>query len=78
MELNDTRLELLCNAWLLAPMGIGMVVTDDAFVDAHYLAEHGWLKRRVEADGQVSWWWSERADAAFDLTQLAAAHQNPN
>jgi hypothetical protein len=34
------------------------------------LAERGWLERRFEPDGEMSWWWTPQAEAALDLSKL--------
>lgn len=78
MDMTDTQLDLLSTAHLLAREGQGMVIKDTAYPDAHRLAEQGWLERRFEADGEMSWWWTPRAELTLDLTNLTAAHQNPN
>ena len=70
MELTETQFELLLNAYLLAREGKGQVIVDDAYPDAHELAEHGWLERRIEPDGELSWWWTPQAEVALDVAAL--------
>jgi hypothetical protein len=67
MDLTAEQLDLLFNAWALARENKGMVIADDAYPDAHKLAEAGWLARRFESDGEMSWWWSPQGDAALEL-----------
>lgn len=70
MQFNETQQELLVNAYLLAREGKGQVIADHAYPDAHELAEHGWLERRFEPDGEMSWWWTRTAEAALDTHAL--------
>jgi hypothetical protein len=70
MEFTETQQEILVNAWLLARDGKGQVITNDAYPDAHELAEAGWLERRFEPDGEMSWWWTPAAETALDMNQL--------
>ncbi len=70
MDLTDTQLELALTAWALHARGAGMVVADDTYPAAHALAEHGWLERRVEPDGELSWWWTAQAEVALDTHAL--------
>jgi hypothetical protein len=79
VEFTDTQLELLTAAYATARDGLGVVIEDWAYPDAHRLAEAGWLERRFEADGEMSWWWTPAAETAFDssdLMQSAAGRQN--
>lgn len=79
MQFTETQLEILSNAYLLSREGKGQVIVDDAYPAAHALAEAGWLERRFESDGEMSWWWSSTAETAFDLGALltsAAGRQN--
>ena len=73
MELTDTKLELLLNAYLVAREGKGQVITNDAYPDAHELAEHGWLERHIEPDGEMSWWWTRQAETVLDTAALIAS-----
>ena len=50
--------------------GNGQVVTDEAIPDAHELAEQGWLERRTEDNGDMSWWWTPAAEHALDVSGL--------
>ena len=75
MDFTETQLEILFNAWVLAREGNGQVIADDAYPDAHRLAEAGWLERRFEPDGEMSWWWTPRAETAFDMTALMGSVQ---
>jgi hypothetical protein len=68
--LTDEQLEILFRAWELAHQNKGQVVKDWAIPDAHELCEAGWLERRFQ-DGELSWWWSDRADLALDLAALS-------
>ena len=70
MEFTETQREILFNAWLLAREGNGQVLEDHAYPDAHKLAEAGWLERRFEPDGEISWWWTRQAETALDTSAL--------
>jgi hypothetical protein len=70
MTFTDTQLEILYNSWLLARDGNGQVLEDHAITDADQLAEHGWLERRTEPNGDTSWWWTPQAETALDTTAL--------
>ena len=79
MDFTATQQDILYRAWLLARDGNGQVVTDEAIPDAHELAEQGWLERRFEPDGAMSWWWTPAAEGALDvnaLLQSAVGRQN--
>ena len=67
MQLNDEQREILYRAWLLSHEGNGQVLEDWAHDDADELAEQGWLERRSEANGDLSWWWTPAAGAALGL-----------
>ena len=77
MNFTETQQEILYRAWLLARDGHGQVVTDEAIPDAHDLAEAGWLARRIEENGDISWWWTAQADVALELGALTTGH-SPN
>jgi hypothetical protein len=68
------QLDLLFAAWATSKDGNGIAVTDEATPDAHELAEKGWLERRVEPDGDASWWWTPAAEAALDMNALTSAY----
>jgi len=70
MDFTDTQQDILFRAWLLARDGNGQVVTDEAIPDAHDLAQQGWLDRRVEPNGDMSWWWTPAAETALDVNAL--------
>jgi hypothetical protein len=70
MNLTPTQLDILTAAWAASRDGNGIVITTDAYPDAHELAEHGWLERRFEPDGEMSWWWTLTAETALDLNRL--------
>lgn len=78
MDLTDTQMELCFNAWTLARAGHGMVITDDAYPDAHELAERGWLERRFQPDGELAWFWSPAGDQALELSSLLNDYQGAN
>jgi hypothetical protein len=77
MDFNETQKDILYRAWLLARRGNGQVVTDEAIPDAHALAEAGWLERRFEPDGDMSWWWTSQGETALELGALTTGH-SPN
>jgi hypothetical protein len=78
MQLTDTQCELAALAWTLARANCGMVLEHLAYPDAHELAEHGWLERRFEPNGDMSWWWTDAGDEAFELAAMLDAHASPN
>ena len=54
-------------------------MTDEAIPDASELAETGWLTRRIEQNGDLSWWWTPATEHAFDVNgvlQAADGRQN--
>ena len=67
-EFTEAQQEILTNAWLLAPEG--QVLEAWAYPHAHELAEAGWLERRFEPDGEMSWWWTPQAETALDINAL--------
>jgi hypothetical protein len=77
MEFTETQKEILYNAWALAREGKGQVVEDSAYPFADQLARAGWLERRIEPSGDVSWWWSRAAEVACALSGLVE-EQSPN
>jgi hypothetical protein len=70
MYFTDTMQEIIGNAFLLSLEGKGQVLEDDAIPDAHRLAEAGWLERRFEENGDMSWWWTGAGDTALGLSGL--------
>jgi hypothetical protein len=77
MDLTATQLDILTAAWATARDGNGIVLTKDAYPDAHELAEHGWLDRRFEPDGEMSWWRTPAAGQAFEYGGLMNAAEGP-
>ena len=73
MDFNDTQLEILYRAWVLARKGCGQVLEPFAYPDAVELQEAGWLERRMEDNGHASWWWSQQAEGALDTNALTAS-----
>jgi hypothetical protein len=67
MQFDDEQLELLYRARVLGT-NRGQVLEPWAYPEAHRLTEAGWLERRFEPNGDVSWWLTEKADHALDLT----------
>ena len=45
-EFTAVQQDLLVAAWATGRDGNGLVITNDAYPDAHRLAEAGWLQRR--------------------------------
>jgi hypothetical protein len=70
MDLTATQLDLLTAAWATSRDGNGIVIENEAYPDAHRLAEAGWLARRFQPDGEMSWWWTPAADQAFEYGAL--------
>jgi hypothetical protein len=77
MELNDEMLEILFRAKALYHQNKGQVLEDEAIPAAHHLAEAGWLARRVEKGGDISWWWTQQAEIALNLGAIVN-EQDPN
>jgi hypothetical protein len=79
VELTEEHLEIAGRAWALAREGKGQVLEDWAVPSAHELAEAGWLERRIEPNGDTSWWWTPAAETALGLSaivQSTAGGQN--
>jgi hypothetical protein len=74
MNFTDEQLEILYRAAVLARKNLGQVLEPWAFAEAHELAEGGWLERRFEADGEMSWWWTSQAEQALDVNRLVKSH----
>lgn len=70
--LTPRALDLAFSAWALSQQGQGMVIEDVAYPEAHLLAEKGWLARRIEPDGEMSWHWTHEGDKALALGALAS------
>jgi hypothetical protein len=70
MEFSELQPEILGNAALLSSEGRGMVLEDFALAAARALEEHGWLESRAEPNGDLSWWWSRRAETALDVNAV--------
>jgi hypothetical protein len=77
MELNQRKLEILHNAFMLSHSGRGQVVQPEALRDAHELCEQGWLERRIH-DDQVTWWWSAKAETALALDAMTDTSNRQN
>ena len=54
VDFTATQLDLLTAAYATSLDGCGVVITNDAYPDAHRLAEAGWLERRFE-DATARW-----------------------
>ncbi len=78
MDMTPTQFELLFAAHMLARENRGMVIADEAYPAAHELAEHGWLSRRLEPDGELSWWWTPAAETALGLGNLTTPPEGAN
>jgi len=80
MELTPEHLQVAFNAWAAAQDGGGVVIEEPGrYPAAHELAEQGWLERRFEPDGAMSWWWTPAAEGALDVNALlesAVGRQN--
>ena len=77
MDFTDEQKDILYRAWLLARDGNGQVSESWAYPDAHELAEQGWLERRIEDNGELSWWWTSQAETALELGALTSG-SSPN
>ena len=76
VDLTDVHLEVATAAYLASLVGGGIIVKPDAFCEAHWLAERGWLERRF-VDGKMGWYWSPRAEVALDVTGLMQLGADP-
>jgi hypothetical protein len=81
MNLTDTQQDIVVAAWAANRFhnGGGIVIEDWAIPDAHQLSERGWLRHDFTSDGDLMWRWTERAEAALDVSGLlrsADARQN--
>lgn len=74
-EFTETEQEILTNAYFLAREGKGQVLEPFVYPEACRLADAGWLERRFEDNGDVSWWWTDHAETALDLNALTASVQ---
>ena len=72
MQFDAEQLEILFRARMLG-VGRGQVLEGWAYPAAHELAEAGWLERRFQPDGELSWWWTPQAETALNLTALTAS-----
>lgn len=63
--MNDNQLQILFASWLLSREGKGQVACDHCIPDCHKLAEAGWLERRIEDNGDMSWHWTQQAEVAL-------------
>jgi hypothetical protein len=70
MEFTEDQLLVASDAWAAAQRGGGLVIKDEFYPAAHSLAEQGWLERRFEPDGEMSWWWTAKAEHALDTNAL--------
>lgn len=75
MQLTNEQLEILFRAKILSLDGNGQVLDAWAEPEADALAEHGWLERRQEPNGDLSWWWTQAAEHALDINQLIQVHR---
>jgi hypothetical protein len=74
MELTEQHLEVVFCAWVASRDGNGVVVAAEAHPAADALAEQGWLERRSEPNGDVSWWWTPAAEGALDMSALMSGY----
>jgi hypothetical protein len=65
MKFTPEQLDILLSAWAQAARGRGLVLKDHAIPVAHQLAEAGWLERRFEPDGELSWHWTRQGENAL-------------
>jgi hypothetical protein len=70
MELSPEHMEILYRAFLLSLDGAGQVLHPEAYGAADELREQGWLETRFEENGDMSWWWTPKADHALSHTAL--------
>jgi hypothetical protein len=74
MDFTELHQEIAGNAYLLGLEGKGQVLEAHAYPAAHELAEAGWLERRFEPNGDMSWWWTAQGDVALELGALTTGH----
>lgn len=77
-EFTTEQLELLFNAWALHARDRGFVPTDAAIEDCEQLVESGFLEARTLDNGDVSYWWTTRAELALDVNQLTNVEGREN
>jgi hypothetical protein len=42
------------------PAAVGIVIHGELDAVARAFAEAGWLERRFQGDGEMSWWWTRQ------------------
>jgi hypothetical protein len=70
MGFTEDQLLVASDAWAAARKGGGLVLKHEFYPAAHDLAEAGWLSRRFEPDGEMSWWWKPEAELTLDVSAL--------
>jgi hypothetical protein len=72
VKFTDTQQDIVFAAWAANRYhnGGGIVIENWAVPDAHDLAERGWLERRFQPDGEMSWHWTRAAEQALDVSGL--------
>ena len=70
MDLTGTQLEALFTAKALAPKGF--VPVEEAVPELEQLVEATWLMTEEQDNGDVSFYWTQQAKTALDLSDLTA------
>ena len=68
MEFTETQLEGLFTAKALAPKGF--VPVEEAVPELEQLVEATWLRTEDQDNGDVSFFWTQQAETALDLSDL--------
>ena len=68
MEFTGTQLEGLFTAKALAPKGF--VPVEEAVPELEQLVEATWLRTEDQDNGDVSFFWTQQAETALDLSDL--------
>jgi hypothetical protein len=68
MDLTDTQLEGLFTAKALAPKGF--VPVEEAVSELEQLVEATWLRTEEQENGDLSFFWTQQAETALDLSDL--------
>ena len=75
MEFTETQLEALFTAKALAPKGF--VPVEDAVPELEQLVEATWLRTEQQDNGDLSFYWTQQAETALDLSNLTTI-EGPN
>jgi hypothetical protein len=68
MDLTDTQLDALFTAKALAPKGF--VPVEEVVPELEQLVEATWLRTEEQDNGDLSFYWTQQAETALDLSNL--------